>query len=54
MLTTFQIAISSGAAIGGLIVDAQGLEGVFGFAAVSALCGAVVIGVRSRGTVETA
>lgn len=54
MLTTFQVAISSGAAIGGLIVEAQGLEGVFGFAAVSALCGAVVIGVRSRGTVETA
>ena len=54
MLTTFQVAISSGAAIGGLIVDAQGLEGVFGFAALSALCGAIVIGVRGRRAVETA
>lgn len=29
MPTTFQIAIASGAAIGGLIVETQGLEGVF-------------------------
>lgn len=54
MLTTFQVAISSGAAVGGLIVEAQGLEGVFGFAAISALCGAFVISVGGRRVVETA
>ncbi|MGR9173685.1 MFS transporter [Rhizobium sp. KDH_Rht_773_N] len=54
MLTTFQVAISSGAAIGGLIVEAQGLAGVFGFAAIAALCGALVIGLLSRRTVVAA
>ncbi|RDJ02984.1 MFS transporter [Rhizobium grahamii] len=52
MLTTFQIAISSGAAIGGLIVETQGLEGVFGFAAIAALCGSALIGVLGRSTVR--
>jgi predicted MFS family arabinose efflux permease len=54
MLTTFQVAISSGAAIGGLIVEAQGLAGVFGFAAIAALCGALVIGLLSRRTIAAA
>jgi len=54
MLTTFQVAISSGAAIGGLTVEAQGLPGVFGFAAIAALCGALVIGILSRKTVAAA
>jgi predicted MFS family arabinose efflux permease len=54
MLTTFQVAISSGAAIGGFIVEAQGLAGVFGFAAIAALCGALVIGILNRRTVATA
>ncbi len=54
MLTTFQVAISSGAAIGGLIVDAQGLAGVFAFAAVVSLCGALLIGLLGRTTVQTA
>jgi predicted MFS family arabinose efflux permease len=53
MLTTFQVAISSGAAIGGLIVDAQGLAGVFAFAAVASLCGALLIGLLGRRTVQT-
>ena len=48
MLTTFQIAISSGAALGGLIVEANGLDGVFAFAAVASLLGTTLIALRGR------
>jgi len=48
MLTTFQVAISSGAVLGGLIVDVQGAAGVFTFAGIAALLGATLVGVASR------
>jgi predicted MFS family arabinose efflux permease len=51
MLTTFQIAISSGAVFGGLIVETQGPEGVFAFAGISALLGATLIGLAGRARV---
>jgi predicted MFS family arabinose efflux permease len=54
MLTTFQIAISSGAVFGGLIVETQGPEGVFAFAGISALLGATLIGLASRARVTAA
>ncbi|MDO1584657.1 MFS transporter [Rhizobium oryzicola] len=51
MLTTFQVAISSGAVIGGLLVDASGPIGVMAFAAVSsALAAAVMISGRDHQT----
>lgn len=43
MLTAFQIAISSGAIVGGLLIDFIGPLGVFGFAGVMALAGAVLV-----------
>lgn len=48
MLTTFQVAISSGAVLGGVIVDIQGAAGVFMFAGLSALAGATLIGIAGR------
>ncbi len=43
MLTAFQIAISAGAIVGGLVVDSIGPLGVFGFAGVMALAGTILI-----------
>ncbi|WP_370677252.1 MFS transporter [Pleomorphomonas sp. PLEO] len=54
MLTTFQVAISSGAVLGGVIVEAQGAAGVFMFAGLSALLGATLIGFASRARVAEA
>ena len=54
MLTTFQVAISSGAVFGGVIVEAQGPAGVFMFAGVFALLGATLIGFASRPRVAVA
>ncbi|MEA3534325.1 MFS transporter [Rhizobium sp. CC-YZS058] len=48
MLTTFQIAISSGAIFGGLIVETQGPAGVFAFTGIAALLGATAITLGSR------
>lgn len=48
MLTTFQIAISSGAVLGGLIVGTYGPIGVFAFAGAAALLGAALIGFSGR------
>jgi predicted MFS family arabinose efflux permease len=48
MLTSFQIAISAGAIVGGLIVDSIGPLGVFGFAGVMTLAGTLLIS-ASRG-----
>lgn len=42
-LTTFQIAISTGAVLGGLIVEFQGPTGVFVFAATAALLGTSLV-----------
>ena len=54
MLTTFQLAISSGAVFGGLIFETQGPAGVFAFAGVSALLGVAVIGLTARAGVVAA
>jgi predicted MFS family arabinose efflux permease len=54
MLTTFQLAISSGAVFGGLIFETQGPAGVFAFAGVSALLGVAVIGLTTRARVVAA
>lgn len=43
MLTTFQVAISAGAIIGGLLVDAIGPIGVISFAGVSSALGAYIM-----------
>jgi predicted MFS family arabinose efflux permease len=43
MLTAFQIAISAGAIIGGLLIDFIGPLGVFGFAGIMALAGALLV-----------
>ncbi len=43
MLTTFQIAISTGAVVGGLLVDSQGPLGVIGFAGLSAAVAAWIM-----------
>lgn len=54
MLTAFQIAISTGAIVGGLLVDSIGPLGVFGFAGVMTLAGVLLIsatrGVRLKTT----
>lgn len=47
-LTTFQIAISTGAILGGLIVELQGPAGVFLFAALAALLGASLVAVSRK------
>lgn len=54
MLTTFQIAISSGAVLGGLIVDFEGPTGVFMFAGLFALAGATLIGFAGRARLTAA
>ncbi|MET0174114.1 MAG: MFS transporter, partial [Agrobacterium vaccinii] len=46
MLTTFQIAISSGAVLGGLLIDLQGPVMVFVFVAIAALLGASLMASR--------
>ncbi|MEO9167526.1 MAG: MFS transporter, partial [Aestuariivirga sp.] len=48
MLTSFQIAISAGAIIGGLLIDSISPTGVFWFAGVMALAGTLLIS-TSRG-----
>ncbi|MFP5078020.1 MFS transporter [Rhizobium sp. YIM 134829] len=48
MLTTFQIAICSGAIFGGLIVNTQGPAGVFAFTTLGTLLGAATIAFGSR------
>lgn len=47
-LTTFQIAISTGAILGGLIVELQGPAGVFLFASLAALLGASLVAVSRK------
>ena len=47
-LTTFQIAISTGAILGGLIVELQGPAGVFLFASLAAVLGASLIAVSRK------
>lgn len=54
MLTTFQVAISSGAVLGGVIVEVQGATGVFMFAGVAALAGATLIGIAGRSRLAAA
>jgi Arabinose efflux permease len=54
MLTTFQIAISSGAVFGGLIVGPHGPAGVFAFAGFAALLGATLIAFAGRTRLATA
>lgn len=46
LLTTFQIAISSGAVLGGLLIDAQGPLGVMTFLGVASILGASVMVAR--------
>ncbi len=50
LLTTFQIAISSGAVLGGLLIDLQGATMVFVFVSIAALLGASLMASR-RGVV---
>ncbi len=54
MLATFQIAISSGAVIGGLLVDATGPLGVMTFAAASSALAAIVMLSGNRQTAAKA
>lgn len=54
MLSTFQIAISSGAVLGGLLVDTHGAAAVFGFTSISALLGVVVIVFAGRARLQPA
>ncbi|WP_160003942.1 MFS transporter [Rhizobium sp. 18055] len=54
MLTTFQVAISSGAVFGGLLFETQGPSGVFAFAGIAALFGVAVIGYAARSSVVVA
>ncbi len=53
LLTTFQIAISSGAVLGGLLIDLHGATMVFVFVSVSTLLGASLMASR-RGVVPQA
>ncbi|MDS7595646.1 MFS transporter [Agrobacterium tumefaciens] len=53
MLTTFQIAISSGAVLGGLLIDLHGATMVFVFVSVATLLGASLMASR-RGVVPQA
>lgn len=53
LLTTFQIAISSGAVLGGLLIDLHGATMVFVFVSVSTLLGATLMASR-RGVVPQA
>lgn len=52
MLTTFQVAISTGAILGGLIVELQGPAGVFLFSALAALLGASLVAVSRKMRVQ--
>lgn len=52
MLTTFQVAISTGAVLGGLIVELQGPAGVFLFSALAALLGASLVAVSRKMRVQ--
>lgn len=54
MLTTFQVAISSGAVFGGLLFETQGPSGVFAFAGIAALLGVAVIGYAAKSRVAAA
>jgi len=54
MLTAFQIAISSGAIIGGLLIDQIGALGVFGFAGLMALAGTLVVSTVARARLREA
>ncbi|WKC21676.1 MFS transporter (plasmid) [Rhizobium sp. SSA_523] len=47
VVTTFQVAISSGAILGGVLIETQGPVSVVAFLAVAALLGASVMGARS-------
>ncbi|OOG71010.1 MFS transporter [Sinorhizobium sp. A49] len=47
-LTTFQVAISTGAILGGVLVELQGPAGVFLFAALAALLGASLVAVSRK------
>ncbi len=51
MLTAFQVAISSGAILGGVLVDAEGPSQVFLFSTVAALAGALLIATTGRRSV---
>jgi predicted MFS family arabinose efflux permease len=52
LLTTFQIAITTGAVLGGVLIDLKGPLGVVSFAAVVALLGAVVMAARGTSRAE--
>ncbi len=53
MLTAFQIAISAGAIIGGLLIDGVGPTGVFWFAGVMALAGTILIATIKGARLQT-
>lgn len=52
LLTTFQIAISSGAVLGGLLIDAQGPLGVMTFLGIASVLGASVMVTRGGRQVQ--
>jgi predicted MFS family arabinose efflux permease len=52
LLTTFQIAISSGAVLGGLLIDAQGPLGVMTFLGIASVLGASVMVMRGGRQVQ--
>ncbi|WP_245447985.1 MFS transporter [Neorhizobium sp. T6_25] len=52
LLTTFQIAISSGAVLGGLLIDAQGPLGVMTFLGIASILGASVMVMRGGRQVQ--
>lgn len=54
MLTAFQIAISSGAIVGGLLIGGVGAQGVFGFAGIMALAGVLLVTATGRARLQSA
>jgi len=52
LLTTFQIAISSGAVLGGMLIDAQGPLGVMTFLGIASVLGASVMVMRGGRQVQ--
>jgi predicted MFS family arabinose efflux permease len=48
LLTTFQVAISSGAVLGGVLIDLQGPLGVISFLGAASLLGALVMAARGE------
>lgn len=54
LLTTFQVAISSGAVFGGLLVESQGPLGVFAFAGIASLLGASLMTFSGRARLQQA